>query len=68
MFGVFVRLIEQVCAVTVACEVAVAVVLFASLNVPFAVPMFVVVALTTADFVTVALAPGANGPHDPIEP
>jgi hypothetical protein len=63
--GVFVKLIEQVWPVTVA--VAVAVTAFSS-DVPLAVAMFTVVALIAAAFVNVALAPGANGPHEPIEP
>jgi hypothetical protein len=66
LFGVFVRLIEQVCPVTVA--VAVAVADPPPVNVPLAVAMFVVVALIVDAFVNVWHAPGANGPHEPIEP
>ena len=40
----------------------------ASVNVAFAVPTFVVVALILADIVSVAQALGANGPHEPIDP
>jgi hypothetical protein len=37
-------------------------------DVPLAVAMFTVVALIADALVNVWLAPGANGPHEPIEP
>jgi hypothetical protein len=66
--GVFVKLIVHVCAVTVAFAVALTASLFVGPVEPLAVPMFVVVAVITADFVSVAQALGANGPHEPIDP
>jgi hypothetical protein len=66
--GVFVRVIEQLCPVTVAVAVADTASVFVGPVVPDAVAILTVVALIAADFVNVALAPGANGPHDPIDP
>ena len=63
--GVFVKLIEQLWPVTVA--VAVALTDFSS-DVPLAVAMLVVVTLIADALVSVALAPGANGPHEPMAP
>src|SRR5688572_13916972 len=58
--AVLVMLIRQVRPVTVALAVAVALVLFGSLNVPEAVAMLMVVPLIVVALVKVTLAPGAR--------
>ena len=65
---VFTMLIVQVCPVTVASSVALAVALAGSSNVALAVPTFVTEPVTTAPLVNVALAPGARGPKLPMLP
>src|SRR5260221_315623 len=66
--GVFVKLIEQTCPVTVAVAVALTALAPPGPVVPDAVPVLTVVALIAAAFVNVWLAPGASGPHVPMEP